>query len=434
MLSTSTIDQIRERTDLVQLVGESVQLKRQGNRWFGLCFIHNEKTASFCVQGDRYFCHGCKASGDAFEFLQKRDGLTFIEAVQLLAERAGIELEETKERSSDYERHRKRLDEMYAVNDIAARFFAEQMLSSEAAQGHLQERGLELSACADFQLGYVGGDWTGLSVRLRDGGASISIAEMLGLVAKRDSGGYYDRFRNRLMFPIRDFHGKVVAFSGRTLVDDRAKYINSPESAIYRKGDNLFGLWQARKAIADADRCIVVEGNFDVASMHARGVRNVVAPLGTAFTEAQAKLIKRFTERVTFMFDSDAAGVKATKAAASVCANVALKAQVAQCGQHKDPDELAQKEGAPGISEALARSIGITEWLIEDELGKPFSMSDAKERVERLDRVIAILKTEVDPLVRLLLVSYCDKVARRLGVNGPEAFKVLVRRVKNAVG
>lgn len=343
VIGQDTLDRIRRETDLVALIGESLKLSKRGRSFVGLCPFHKEKSPSFHVNPERgfYHCFGCHESGDAIKFVQKLEGLDFIEAVRRLAERTGIEVVDNV---SDAERReqaeaRRRSEELFEVSALAASYF-ERMLREHPlasfARDELARRSLvpeqPTDSIADalqaFRVGYAPYGWDGLSKHLRDDRGSLQAAQKVGLVLERKSGsGYYDRFRHRLMFAVMDSKGRVVAFSGRMLdepprsalsalgleapsesADKPAKYINSPESSIYRKREALFGIHQARQAIRDADRTIVVEGNFDVVSLHARGQKNVVAPLGTAFTPEQATQIKRLTPQIVLLFDGDAAG------------------------------------------------------------------------------------------------------------------------------
>src|SRR5580700_3149992 len=340
MISRETIALVRDRTDIIAVISEAVPtLKKRGRRFIGLCPFHKEKTPSFNVNPDTglYHCFGCKESGDAFSFLEKIEGYAFAEAVRALAERAGIPIEEERSATpSEADRHKKERAALYGAMQMAATWYEQQMVEHPRASFALEElagRGLQAGdeVLRAFRVGYAPDGWEGLASFFKKQGVSPAVGESVGLLVPRSSGsGYYDRFRHRLMFAVMDAQGRVVAFSGRALKDppgeeasaDRdppPKYINSPESPIYTKGVNLFGLWQARHAIRQQEHAVLVEGNFDVVSLHARGVQNVVAPLGTAFTEDQAKLLRRYATDLTLLFDGDAAGRKAVVAAEQPC-------------------------------------------------------------------------------------------------------------------
>jgi DNA primase len=463
MISKDTISLVRDRTDIVALVSEMVpSLKRRGRRFVGLCPFHKEKTPSFHVNPDNgiYHCFGCKESGDAFSLLERVEGYTFVEAVRALAERAGIPIEEERGASpTDAERHKKERESFYGAMHIAAAWFELQLREHpqrSAALDELARRNLPAGGetASAFQLGYAPEGWDGLATFLKKQHVSPAIGEAVGLLVPRSSGsGYYDRFRHRLMFAVLDVQGRVVAFSGRALASARAsdgestagtqdgaprdpppKYINSPESPIYTKGATLFGLWQARHAIRQVGRAIVVEGNFDVVSLHARGVHNAVAPLGTAFTTDQAKILRRYASDVTLLFDGDAAGRKAARAAEDPCEQAGLDAKVALLPLGTDPDEYVRTKGDAGLLHIVAQARGLLEYLIDVELDDSFNAADLRDRVTRIDRVATVLARQRDPVVRGMLKAYADYAASRLDLvrSAPDAFGALERKVVNA--
>jgi DNA primase len=297
---------------------------------------------------------------------------------------------------------------------------------------------------ASFRLGYSPPGWDGLTAYLKKQGVSPAVAESVGLVVPRSNGtGYYDRFRHRLMFSVVDTQGRVVAFSGRALApvpgddasrDPPPKYINSPESPIYVKGSTLFGLWQARHAIRQSQRAFLVEGNFDVVSLHARGLQNVIAPLGTAFTEDQARLLRRYSVQVTLLFDGDAAGRKAARAAERPCDDAGLEAKVAVLPDRTDPDEYVRTKGEAALRHVVGQASGLLEYLIDAELDDSFNAADLRERAARIDRVGTILARQNDPVVRGMLKAYADYAASRLDLvrSAPDAFVALQRKVMSA--
>jgi DNA primase len=455
MISKDTVSLVRDRTDIVAIVSESVpSLKKRGRRFVGLCPFHKEKTPSFHVNPETglYHCFGCKESGDVFTFLVRVEGQTFAEAVHALAERCGVPIEfenRAPEGSADASRHKREREALYAAMHVAACWYEEQLRSHperSAAVAELARRGLEPSApaLAAFRVGYAPAAWDGLTAHLRAQGVSPTVAETVGLIVPRSAGtGYYDRFRHRLMFGILDPRGRAVAFSGRALPapsdadttrDPPPKYINSPESPIYSKGAMLFGLWQARHAVRQHEYAIVVEGNFDVVSLHARGVDNVVAPLGTAFTADQAKMLRRYAAAITLLFDGDAAGSKAARAAEEPCEKAGLEARVALLPQGSDPDEFVRMRGESALRHVIAQSRGLLEFLIDGELDASFSASDLRDRVQRVDRVAALLARQNDPVVRGMLKAYADYAASRLDLvrSAPNAFGALERKVMAA--
>ncbi|MFO0606869.1 MAG: DNA primase [Polyangiales bacterium] len=381
------IQEVRSRTDLAELVGQYVPLRKAGGRFVARCPFHEEKSPSFSVSPDvgLYFCFGCKASGDAIRFYEQMEGVTFPEALRALAEKAGVEVPETRdpERIAEDRRQRDVGERLMAVCEAAAVFYRESMESapfSELARGALEERGVTAEMAERFRLGYAPAQWDALALHLRAKRFSPADGELAGLLLP-GRGGYYDRFRHRLMFPVLDRGGRVVAFSGRILPvseeipegvvpAETGKYVNSPETPIYHKGELLYGLANARTAMRHKAEAVVVEGNFDVVQMHQHGFAETVAPLGTSFTESQAKLLRRFAETVVLVFDGDEAGRKAARAAHAVCAKAGLMARVGVLPPKMDPDSylrsLNPEHGQPGMANVLATGPSIVEWLIKD--------------------------------------------------------------------
>jgi DNA primase len=449
MISKDTIALVRERADIVALVRESVPtLKKQGRRYVGLCPFHKEKSPSFSVNADSgvYHCFGCKESGDVISFAERTEGYTFTEAVRALAERFGVTIEEDRHAlPTDADRHKKEREELYGVMNIAAGYYEEQLRTHPQRQYALDElarRDLkpDSPAVQAFRVGYAPPGWDGLTAYLKKMGVSPAVSETLGLIAARSSGtGYYDRFRHRLMFSVADVRGRVVAFSGRALApmpgdeerEKPPKYINSPETPIYVKGTHLFGLWQARNAIRQEERAILVEGNFDVVSLHARGVENVVGSLGTAFTPEQARLLRRHAVDVTLFFDGDAAGRKAARAAEAPCDEVGLEAKVAILPEKTDPDEFVRTKGPEALRHLLGTARGILEYLIDVELDESFNAADLREKVSRIERVTNMVARQRDPVSRGMLEAYADYAAGRLDLvrSAPNAFPALKRKV-----
>lgn len=424
MIADELISEIRDRTDIVALIGEFVELKQRGASFIGLCPFHNEKTPSFNVRRDRQFfhCFGCQESGDALTFLMRLEGLNFPQAARALAERAGIEIrEEDDHEEAARRRERQQTERLQAVSEAAAAFYVAQ-LEAQAATGpgrkELADRRVNDETAVRFRLGYAPASWDALAKHLAQKGHSLADAQALGLlVARRDGRGHYDRFRNRLMFPISDLAGHVVAFSGRLLPPvnpnearptEEPKYVNSPESAIYKKGALLFGLHQARVEIRRNGWAILCEGNFDLVALHQAGFTNAVAPLGTAFTETQAKLLRRFAQRVTLMFDADNAGRKAALAAFPLLQRSELEGRVARLPDGLDPDSYIRTCGVDALREQVTGAKGLLEFLIDA----------TAERVgpETEPRAAAI--TELGPAIAAVRVPdkmelYIQRIARR---------------------
>jgi DNA primase len=470
VISHETIEAVRHRANIIAIIGERVRLERRGQSHIGLCPFHKEKSPSFHVNAERgfYYCFGCQATGNVISFIQQLDGLTFPEAVRELAERAGVEVQETGstiDRQQETEARRRR-DELYVAGSLAAEYFERCLREhplGHLARAELSRRQLDAEhatgaaeALAAFRVGYAPYGWDGLARHLRDASFNLRAAEAVGLLGERRSGdGHYDRFRHRLMFAVMDLQGRVIAFSGRSLAEPSpeelaaagipaprptpgkvaeppAKYYNSPESPIYRKREAVFGLFQARQFVRENDRCVVVEGNFDVVSLHARGIKHVVAPLGTAFTAEQASQIKRYTTNVTFLFDGDAAGGRATRAAREPCQKQGLLARVAQPPQGLDPDEIVRQGGREAIDRILAGSRALLEYLIDTALQSGFSTDDAVARAAKVREVGELIAAEEDPAVRSMAERHADDVAGRLGIVAGEDIKGF-RAIRSAV-
>ena len=457
LISPETIALIRDRTDIVEVVRESVpSLKKRGRAWLGLCPFHKEKTPSFNVNQERGFfkCFGCGESGDVISFLMKELGYTFHEACHSLAERKGIVIEEESRERTEIDRARKQKDDLYSANAIAATWFEEQLKKHPLrsfALDELARRGIVPGekpeadeALKAFRIGYAPNEWDALANFLRQQGVSPVAAESVGLLAPRTSGsGHYDRFRHRLMFAVVDTQGRVVAFSGRALADppntarkegeDKpAKYINSKESPVYTKGNVLFGLFQARQTIRIEEIAIVVEGNFDVFSLHARGLSSVVAPLGTAFTPEQASLLKRHApKKVILLFDGDAAGRKAVRASRGPCMAAGLMTSVASLPNGEDPDDFVRNRGVEAMKKLVKEAKGSLEFLIDAELDASFVAADVHEKLERVERILQLITSEEDEVVTMSAMIYADHTVARLGL-GDETLRALHRKLHAA--
>ncbi len=437
LIQDELISEIRDRTDIVALIGQYVALKQRGQNWVGLCPFHNEKSPSFNVRQDRQFfhCFGCKESGDALAFLMRLEGLTFPQAARALAERAGIEIKEANDREDEQKRKdRARLERLGAVMEAATLFYLEQRTHhalARFAQEELARREVEAKTADTFRLGYAPHGWDALTAHLEKKGHAIADAELLGLcVKRRDQSGYYDRFRHRLVFPISDLHGQVVAFSGRILPSpdgrdqsQEPKYVNSPEGPLYKKGELLYGLHEARVEIRRSGWAVLCEGNFDLVSLHQAGIANVVAPLGTAFTEAQAKLLRRFAQRVTVMFDGDNAGRKAVHAAYPILRKAELGARVVRLPQGDDPDAYLRRNGKEALLRLVDSASGIVEYLIDttaDEAGS--SAGERAKAIESLGPVVAAAGNPVE------IELYIERIAQRFAITDPRAVREQLRR------
>jgi DNA primase len=457
VIAQDTIERIRERVSIASIIGESVKLERRGRSLLGLCPFHKEKTPSFHVNEERgrYHCFGCQASGDVYRFLQETEGLTFVEAIRRLGEKVGIPVEDDL---SDQERQKeqaakRREQALFELNATAAVFF-ERMLENHpgrgAAQRELERRALAMEgeserALRAFRVGYAPGAWDELATHLKQAGHDLHAAETVGLVAARRQGdGYYDRFRQRLMFAILDLSGRVVGFSGRALEgpplsDERnageppAKYINSPESPIYKKRNVVFGLFQARAALRDGRGAVLVEGNFDVVSLHARGLGRAVAPLGTAFTAEQGRAIRRFTGDIVILFDGDRAGREATLKAREPAEESGLSVRVVRLPDGLDPDDFSRTRGMAALEGLVAASRSMLDYRIAELLNEQLAHADPEARSRQWKKVVELLNATTDPNVRAMAQTYADTLAARLGVFDPRTMKVLSRSTDSSL-
>jgi DNA primase len=342
MIPDEVISEIRSRVDIVAVIGEHVQLKKAGRNWKGLCPFHGEKTPSFSVSPDKgfYYCFGCRKKGDALSFVMEYGGRSFHEAIEQLAARVGVVLPREEE-SPELRRARSERAAMLDLNRAAAEFFRDTLAHpTRGAPGraYLDKRGVGDAISTKFMLGYAPNDWHALADPLQARRLDLELAVKLGLIARQPrAGGFYDRYRERLVCPVIVPGGDVVGFSARVVdgmppapdVDPPPKYINSPESTVYKKSKLLFGLAQARESMAIKKRAVLVEGNFDVISLHQAGFTEVVAPLGTALTPEQVDLLRRLAERVVLLYDGDRAGRLATRHALEMCAAADVEVQVA---------------------------------------------------------------------------------------------------------
>lgn len=417
------IAEIRNRTNIVEVVSNFLTLKRVGRNYVALCPFHQEKTPSFHVNEERqiYYCFGaCKEGGDVFKFLMKIEGQEFYEVVRELARKHQIPLPREATRSRKGEERKER---GYRINTMAAAFFQQALAQAHERVGpYLERRGISKETVERFALGYAPQSWEALTRHLSRSREGIETARELGLVVAGRKGGHYDRFRGRLIFPIHDLYGRVVAFGGRIVGKDvpenTPKYLNSPESFLYRKGEVLYGLYQAREEIRQRQEAIVVEGYLDLIALFTFGFRNAVATLGTALTPAQVGLLKRFTPRIVTLFDGDAAGEKATRRAIELGLELGLEVEVARLPPGEDPDSLLHGRGAEALEAALsARSPALTH-LVEESLATAPAGAPGKARVVR--ELIPFLRPVRDPIE---LSIHIGKVADALGID-----EIFVRR------
>ena len=436
LIPSDYISEVRERTDIETLVGEYVSLKRAGKSLRGLCPFHSEKTPSFHVHPGRgfFYCFGCRASGDSIAFVMRMQDCSFLEALRQLAERAGVRLPEpSTDDGQAAKRERIRRERLRSIVASAAEFFVRQYSEhpgAVVAKDELTKRRIDAGAVQSFGLGYAPDAWDTLGQWLRAQGVSMAEAELVGLVVARtgQAGRYYDRFRHRLMFPIVDAHGHVVAFSGRLLersgpseAHSEPKYINSPDTPLYSKGELLFGLHQGRVEARRRGWIALCEGNFDVLALHQVGYPNAAAPLGTALTDAQCKLLRRAADRVTLLFDADGAGHKAVRPAYEALQRAGIETRVAQLPPGEDPDSLIRSRGAQHLTRLIDGAANAMDYLIEQAAAEADTPAAKARAIAGLAPMLAAVHS---PVERRL---YVERVARRFGVTDLQAVKAQLR-------
>ncbi len=338
------VELVKSKIDIVEIIGERVILKKAGRHFKGLCPFHSEKSPSFIVSAERqsFKCFGCQESGDVLTFMQKYDGYSFLEALEVLAKRVGVTLESYRPTSQDS--YKKKLLEIMSLSTEYYHYLLTKHQSGEEARQYLKSRGINSDAISQFYLGYAPNQWRSVSdFLINKKKYAPEELESVGLVIRKDVNSFYDRFRGRVMFPLKDHKGVVVGFSGRTLIKDdkEAKYINSPETMLYSKSRMLYGLWENREQIRKADSIVLVEGELDVIPSWQVGVKNVAAIKGSAFTNEQAQLMTRFTKNVVMSLDSDSAGQEAIKRAVVIAENLDMSIRVVQITGGKDPGDVA---------------------------------------------------------------------------------------------
>ena len=435
MIPDSQVEEVRARADIVEIVGEVVQLKRSGKDFKANCPFHDERTPSFYVVPAKgfYKCFGCGESGDVFSFVMKRQGLEFVEAVKYVAGRSGVEIREVSRARVEDDPHR----HLYEANAFARAFFQDQLWDEEAGRegrDYLDARGVGKETAESCGLGFAPDAWRGL----RDAAAHHGIGDEtlleVGLLTQSDRAKEpYDRFRNRIVFPIESLGGKVLAFGGRVLgagAEGAPKYVNSPESPVYHKGQVLYGLPQAKNHIRKEASVLVVEGYMDAVSMAAAGIQNVVAPLGTALTREQAELLKRFAKRALLLFDSDAAGIKATFRAGDVLLEAGLHPSVVTLPSGEDPDTIVQKEGAAGLRHYMDQAVDVLDRKLQILDEKDYFSSIERTR-SAVDRLLPTIRAARDPALRDI---YVTKVAERTGVRRETLEDELRRQLPGASG
>ena len=401
------VEEVRQKTDIVDLVGQYVHLKKKGSSYFGLCPFHGEKTASFSVSPGKqiFYCFGCGKAGDSIRFLMEYENLSFVEALEELAERANVTLPKEEKRDKGEEDLRYKILE---INKQAALFYVKQLRSEKGKQGlaYCAKRKLSGESITHFGLGYAGKERDSLYQYCKSLGFKDRVLQESGLFSFKENG-VYDKFFNRLIFPIMDLHNRVIGFGGRVMGDGEPKYLNSPETKLFDKSRNLFALNFSRKS--RANYFILCEGYMDVISLHQWGFPEAVAALGTAFTEQQADLMKRFNSLIYLCFDSDGAGKKACKRAISILREKKLEGKVICLSPYKDPDEFLKAEGKEAFEKRIEEAKNAFLWEVEEKKTE-FDLHDPAGMQKYMESIAELLRTSFsDPVER---ENYLKAVAR----------------------
>lgn len=405
------LDEIRSRNDIVSTISQYMTLKRKGRNYFGLCPFHNEKSPSFSVSPDKqiFHCFGCGVGGDVINFVKKIENIGFLDSVRLLAEKSGIQL--PNDISKAEEENIKLKNRVYKINELAAKFYHENLYkpTSKIAQDYIKKRKLNNATLKSFLMGYASNSSNELLRFLKEQGFTEEELLASCLIGKSDRG-YYDKFRNRLMIPIRDERGRFIAFGGRVLDDSKPKYINSPENIVYSKGRNLFGLNVAREGVhGPLKRLLIVEGYMDAISLYQRGITNVVASLGTALTDSQGRLLRRNTEQVILGYDADGAGQQAIIRGMEILKSMDIDIRILQISGAKDPDEYVLKFGPEKMLKAMDEAISAIEFKIK-VLRANLDLNNVNDKVKFLTEIAKILSNVDNNIEREVYIDRISKV------------------------
>lgn len=413
--SDELLEEIRSQNDIVDVISQYVVLKRSGRNYFGLCPFHNEKSPSFSVSPDKqiFHCFGCGVGGNVFHFISKVENVNFVESVQILAERAGINLPALG--SYEDEKVAKLKAKVYDVNQFAAEFYHQNLYkpTSKHGQEYIKKRKLDNNTLKSFMIGFSG-EFDELYRALRKQGFEDEEILASGLVNKSREGMYIDRYRHRIMFPIQDVRNRVIAFGGRVLDDSKPKYINSPENIVYSKGRNLFGLNVAKKNNPGImKRLLIVEGYMDAISLFQRGITNVVASLGTALTDAQGRLLRKSTEQVILGYDADGAGQAAIIRGMEILRSMGCDIRVLQISGAKDPDEFVIKYGPDRFRKCMDDAISVVEYKVKN-LKKDLNLENTSDKIKFLNAIAKIL-SEVDNSMEREV--YVEKISKGYNIS-----------------
>jgi DNA primase len=425
----SIVAEIRQTANIVSVIGEYVQLKRAGNNHVGLCPFHAEKTPSFSVneQKQMFKCFGCGVGGNVYTFLMRLNNLSFPEAVKFLANRYGIQIP-TDHLTNEQKRQLNERDQLFEINQTALAFFQDQLKNpvGKMAQRYFADRGLSKDTQNHFQLGFAPDGWDHVLRLFSRKGIALKLVEKSGLIIKKEKRGYYDRFRNRLIFPIKSINNQVTGFGGRVLDDSMPKYLNSPETPIYHKGRILYGLHESREHCRKNEHVFIVEGYMDLLAMYQNSIPNVVATLGTALTSHHIRLLKGYVNNITLVFDSDQAGIQAAKRSVVLFLKEQVNAKILVLPDGHDPDTFLARWGTGAFLEQSKNAYGMIAFLIDTSLKE--HGETIKGKINVINELKPILSEIDDAVVRSL---YIKEIAQRLNVDESSVFAE-VRKLKHA--
>ena len=423
LIPANIIEDIRNKADIVKVVSEYVGLKKRGKNYLGLCPFHSEKDASFTVSPEKqiFHCFGCNEGGNAFAFLMKMENISFVQAVEELGSKVGVKVPKSPQAAAA----RSKKEKLFHIMGLAAKYFQSQL--SQPALDYLTKRKISEKTIKEFKLGYVPAGWDNLFKSLIGRGVNPEDMASLGLVLAREKkGDYYDRFRNRLIFCIQDPRGRVLAFGGRALGNEEPKYLNSPDTYIYHKGETLFGLNLSKDSIKKKKTAILVEGYFDLITPFQAGITNIVASLGTALTTNQAKLLSHYCETVIIAFDQDIAGGIAAERSIEIFRNEGLKVKVAKLQGGKDPDEIINKQGKEAFEAILEQALSYLDFKIKQICLKQ-NLNEIEGRSHALKEIATLLSKEKEEFVQN---EYSKLAAQTLKTDAHTVFAEVKRLVQ----
>jgi len=422
LIAPEVINDILERCDIVEIIGSYIPLKKAGRNFKANCPFHNEKTPSFVVSPDKqiYHCFGCNKGGSALNFLMEYERMDFKEALEVLAKKSGVELKFSESRDNKEDTF---VSELFRVNEIAADFYHNYLLknSDQKLQDYFKLRDISFETMKKFKIGFAPNQWETLINYLRTKGINLKIIDKAGLAVAKENGGFYDRFRNRLIIPIYDVKNRVVAFGARSLGDEQPKYINSPETPIYFKGKTLYGLNIAKDAIREKDSCVIVEGYFDVIMPMQTGINNIVCSSGTALTIEQVKLLKRYTKNIIVIYDADTAGRLATLRSLDLFIEEEIQVKIVNLPKGYDPDLFVRKSGANKFNELINNALDIFDYKLK-LLCETYDVKKANDKTKIANEMLVMIKKIKNEILKS---EYIKQLSERIKVDQTTLLKEL---------